>query len=662
MMHPVMERAAMADLKLTLLGGFEARTASGDVVELPGQKDRALLAYLAIAPGEPHSRGRVAGLLWSERGDQQARDSLKQSLLRLRRSLGAGDGGVLRADRRSVALDRNGIDVDVRTFERLVRDDTIDALAQAASVYRGDLLEGIVVHDPAFEDWLLIERQRLRQVFERALASLMSQALAASEREHAAEAARRLLRSDPLSEAAYRTLMQVHADEGQTAQALKLYDGLWDRLHRELGVRPEPATVALHDQIRRRRSPAMVQSQPPDESAPAPTPSKPSMAVLPFLNLSGDPEQQYFSDGITEDIITELSRFASLQVIARNSAFQYRDNQVDVRRVARELGVGYVVEGSVRRADGRIRISAQLVDATTGAHLWAERYDRDQEQVFAVQDDVIQTIVGTVMGRIKAAEVKHAKRKPPANLAAYDCVLRGNALPWGDAQADFEARRLLEKAVELDPGYGLAHALLALMIWQEASHRADESAGVLDRAFVLAKKAVELDENEATCHFALGMMLLERRSFRQAEGYVRRALELNPNNPVLIADMGELLVYLGSPDESIAWLKKAKQVDPFFNPAWYWHVLGRAHFTARRYDDAIAAFERSQTRPYWLPAYIAACHAQMGRAARATECAAEALRLRPDCSIRTIADREPYEMPGDLAHLLESLRRAGLPE
>ncbi|MGH6928902.1 MAG: AfsR/SARP family transcriptional regulator, partial [Dongiaceae bacterium] len=204
-MDPVMDVSVMADLKLTLLGGFEARRATGEVVELPGQKDRALLAYLAIAAGDPHSRERLAGLLWSERGDQQARDSLKQALLRLRRSLGAGDGGVLRADRRSIALDRMAVELDVLSFERLVRDNTVDALAQAASLYRGDLLEGLAVHDPAFEDWLLLERQRLRQLCERALVSLMVQALAVGERERAAEAARRLLLLDPLSEAAYRT-------------------------------------------------------------------------------------------------------------------------------------------------------------------------------------------------------------------------------------------------------------------------------------------------------------------------------------------------------------------------------------------------------------------------------------------------------------------------
>ena len=317
----------MADLKLTFLGGFEVRLASGEVADLPAQKDRALLAILAMTPGDAHSRDRLAGLLWSERGDHQARGSLKQTLMRLRRCLNGTGDEVLRADRRSVALNRDTISVDALTFEQQVREGTIESLTQAMALYRGDLLDGISIHDPAFEDWLLVERQRLRQLFEHALANLMAKALAAGDPDGAAKAARKLLVLDPLSEAAYRTLMQVHSDQAQSAQALKLYEVLRERIHRELGVQPEPATMALVDHIRGRRKAA---SSSPEQVAPPvprelPLPvTKPSIAVLPFLNLSGDPEQQYFSDGITEDIITELSRFRTLFVIARNSSFRYR--------------------------------------------------------------------------------------------------------------------------------------------------------------------------------------------------------------------------------------------------------------------------------------------------------------------------------------------------
>ena len=670
MMHPVMELAAMPDLKLTLLGGFETRTACGDVVDLPGQKDRALLAYLAVAPGDQHSRERLASLLWSERGDHQARDSLKQALMRLRRSLGAG--GVLRADRRSIALDRVGIDVDVRTFERLVRDDTIEALAEAARVYRGDLLEGLVVHDPAFEDWLLIERQRLRQLFERALSRLMAQALAAGERERAAEAARRLLSLDPLSEEAYRTLMRVHADEGQTAQALKLYDGLWDRLHRELGVRPEPATVALHDQIRRRRSPAMVQSQPPDESAAAPTPSKPSIAVLPFLNLSDDPEQQYFSDGVTEDIITELSRFRTLLVIARNSSFRYRGGDQDMRRIGRELGVRYVAEGSVRRVGDRIRIGAQLIDAESGNHIWAERYDRDAADLLTVQDDIVRAIATTLGYRVEAAGRERAMRLSPDALSAYDLVLRSEALLLRFTKNDnAEAQRLAEKAIALDPRSALAHAQLG---WTHCmDHIAswvEDRARALDTAFALAQRAVLLNEADGRARWLLGNVHIYRREWEEARSHLLTAIALNPNDVEARGIYGFYLIAVGEIDAALEQFDLAKRHNPFeFN--WVIWYRGIALFTARRYDEAIAVLKQVHNPNSEVRCWLAASYAAAGRLTEARAMLAEFL---------AVAERDMARFPGrdldrwephlhglieyrdsrEFDHLLSALRAAGL--
>ncbi len=397
-------------------------------------------------------------------------------------------------------------------------------------------------------------------------------------------------------------------------------------------------------------------------AAPKGTTDKPSIAVLPFVNMSGDPEQQYFSDGITEDIITELSRWHQLWVLSRNSSFQYRGKTVDVKRVARELGVQYVVEGSVRRVGEQIRVTTQLVNAVSGNHLWAERYDRNAEEIFAIQDEVVRTIVGTLVGRVQAAAAELAKRKPPNSLAAYECVLRGRALPWGDPQADAEARRLYEKAIEIDSDYGLAHALLALMLQSEWSEDISGSDALLDQAFELAKKAVDLDENESFCQFMVGNVHLYRRSFELAEQYHRRALEMNPSNPEDVANMGVLLVYLGRSNEGLEWLRQARRVDPYFGPQWYWHMLGHAYMTARQYDEAITAFERSTTKPPWVHAYIAACHAQAGRTVRARECVVEALRLQPTLSIKHVPPKEPFKYAADLANLVDGLRNAGLPE
>jgi adenylate cyclase len=222
--------------------------------------------------------------------------------------------------------------------------------------------------------------------------------------------------------------------------------------------------------------------------------NKPSIAVLPLVNMSGEPEQQYFADGITEDIITELARFRHIHVLSRISSFQYAGRSADIKRVGRELGVQYVLEGSVRRIGNRIRITAQLIDVQSGNHIWADRFDRDQEEVFAVQDQVVRRIASTLPGRMLAAGLEQAKRKTPASLSAYDCVLQADALPFDDPEAEKKARDLYEKAIELDPNYARAHALLGLNICHEWVKDMTGSTAELDRAYSLVKKAVALDE------------------------------------------------------------------------------------------------------------------------------------------------------------------------
>ncbi len=279
-------------------------------------------------------------------------------------------------------------------------------------------------------------------------------------------------------------------------------------------------------------------------SAPAAEPARVGICVLPFANMSGDLEQQYFSDGITEDIITELSRWHILSVRSRSASFRYRKVAVDMKQVARELSVRFIVEGSVRRMGARIRISAQLIDTETNSHIWAEKFDRDLPELFAVQDHVVQTIVSTLVGRVQASGSERARRKPPASLAAYECVLQGNALPWDDPDSLAEATRLFSKAIEIDPGYGLAHALLSAMWVDKWENDSSNSDAALQEAFALANRAVELDQDDSTCFSLLGQVHLLRRSFDLALQHVRRAVEMNPNNQWNAADMGSILLYV----------------------------------------------------------------------------------------------------------------------
>jgi TolB-like protein/Tfp pilus assembly protein PilF len=390
--------------------------------------------------------------------------------------------------------------------------------------------------------------------------------------------------------------------------------------------------------------------------------NKPSIAVLPFANMSEDKEQVFFSDGITEDIITELARFRQIEVLARNSSFHYRGSDLDMIRVGRELGVHYLVEGSVRRIGTRVRIAAQLIDARSGHHLWAEKFDRDQDDIFAVQDQVVSTIVTTLVGRLQAAVAEVAKRKPPASLEAYECVLRADALPFYDPAGAAEARLLYERAIELDPGYARAYALLAINYDVEWEGDYDAPNSLLDRALEFANKSVALDENDSVCHGALCVVHLARRNYDLAEYHGQRALELNRNRSNQLASVGFLYSHLGKPEEGLAYFREARALDPFFEPSWYWPGMGVAYFVAHQYGDAIGAVSRAPNPSSWTHAFLAACNALANRDVEAQYHAAEALRLAPDFSIEKHMTREAFKRDSDRQHLIDGLRKAGLPE
>jgi len=402
---------------------------------------------------------------------------------------------------------------------------------------------------------------------------------------------------------------------------------------------------------------------PPAPAATGSYPARVTICVLPFTNMSGDAGQDYFSDGLTEDIITELSRWRRLfSVRSRSASFRYRGSAVDMKQVARDLDVRFIVEGSVRRVGDRIRINAQLIDAETGSHVWAEKFDHGLDQIFAVQDRVVQTIVSTLVGRVQVSDAERARRKPPSSLAAYECVLQGNALPWDEPQGAAEATRLFEQAVEIDPGYAIAHALLAALRYARWKDDPGDSATLLDEAYVLAKRAVELDDGDSTCHSMLGQVLLLRRSFDEAIKYARRGIEINPNNQWNASDLGCILIYVGRSEEALNWFARAREIDPYFDPPWYWRALGQAYMHMQRYEEAVANFNHARFRPYRMLALLAACHAELGEMDRARATVADCLSLKPDFSIRQYMKKEPFQIKADAERVEASLRLAGVPE
>jgi len=389
---------------------------------------------------------------------------------------------------------------------------------------------------------------------------------------------------------------------------------------------------------------------------------KPSIAVLPLVNMSGDPEQEFFADGLTEDIITELSRFRDLLVISRNSTFMHKGKAVKVQEVAREFGVEYVLEGSVRKAGGRIRVTVQLIDAETDRHIWAERYDRELQDIFAIQDEMTRAIVATLPGRVEAATHDRAKRKNTDNMAAYECVLTARVLHHRSIREDnAEAQRLLDRALTLDPNYAHAHAWKACVVGQSWIYGwcADNDAALQQVAAEL-EIALALDDNDSDVHRILAALNLTRDDHDKAAYHQERALALNPNYDLVVVQQGELLTWLGRPEEGIDWIKKAMRLNPY-HPERFWSHLGRACYCAEKYAEAAEAFSRITRPDHTHHASLAATFAQMGNAVAAAAHAAEVLKREPKFSVASYLTTQHYKFDGDRQRHEAGLLKAGLP-
>ncbi len=394
-------------------------------------------------------------------------------------------------------------------------------------------------------------------------------------------------------------------------------------------------------------------------------PDKPSIAVLAFVNMSADPEQEYFADGITEDIITELSRYPDLMVIARNSSFTYKGRAVDPKTIMAELGVRYILEGSVRKAGNRIRVTAQLIDGADAGHLWAERFDRDLEDIFAVQDEITQIVVGTLGPKLLAAGADLIMHEDPARLNAYDLVLRALAHWHRFTKADHEeTERLARAAIAIDPSYARAYSVLAMNLLQSRnSGYADDAEAYLAAGLEAARKAVSLDDNDAQAHSALAMLNLFAGRHEQSITELRRAVELNPNLADGYAHLANALACSGRTADALAELDRAMRLNPHY-PAYYLMNLGRAQFVHGDCQAAIAPLGRAvNINPGFTPARttLAACYAATGRIDEARAVVAELLVEIPDLTVTFVRAVTPYKDVETLERFVAHLETAGLP-
>lgn len=670
-------------MRIRLLGGLEVMSWEHQQVRFTTRKTSLLFAALVLAGRRGHRRELLSETFWPGRSSEQARNSLRQALVDIRRSFPAGGNATvyIDGDQETVALIADPEETDVSIFDRKLELGRTADLALAADLYRGDVLAGEVIPDELdqwFGSYRRTYHRKALQLVERLSIALLEPG---SGEESACEGlAERLLALDPTLEAAHRALMRIHFLRGHENAALRQFDACRTQLKKHLDAEPEAETSTLAASLQSRQGPEHFRTAPGLDSALQPqvfTAStkhhdRPSVAVLPFQNLSGDAEQEYFADGIVEDITIALAQFRHLHVIARTSSFTYKGQAVDIKHVGRELDVRYVVEGSVRRTGDRLRIVGQLIDTSTGAHLWADRFDGILANVFELQDQVASSIVGAITPRVEEAEIERAKRKPTGSLDAYDYYLRGLAAfdrTTTSRSVVDEALQLFMKAIEHDPEFAVAHARAARCYATRKSNGwmlnpAKETA----EATQLARRAVELGWDDAVTLSYGGYVLgYVGGDLDDCAACIDRAVFLNPNLAAALGVSSWVNACLGAPDKAVEHAALAMRLSPLDPRLFAWQFnTGLAHFCAGHYDDAAAWAGKSlRHQPNYPSAMrvMAASQAMAGRLAEARETTARLCLMDPALRLSNLADvLPPFRRPDDRNRYIEALRMAGLPE
>jgi adenylate cyclase len=454
------------------------------------------------------------------------------------------------------------------------------------------------------------------------------------------------------------------AESGGICVSARVHEDAAGRLDIAFEDMGEPELKNIARPVRVFRVAAKRVAKPTELPATLPLPDKPSVAVLPFTNMSADPEQEFFADGIAEDLITALSRFPSLFVIARNSSFTYKGRAVDVKQVGRELGVRYVLEGSLRKADNRIRVTAQLVDAESGKHVWAERYDRDLADIFALQDEITEAVTIAIAPAIAEAEQQRAMRKPPGSLDAWAAYQRGLwHLSKSTPDDNSLAEKFLHQAIDLDPTFSAAYGALAGAQDQTAYYNRRTLSETLSLAEALARRAVALDGADAEAGAILGNVLWRRGDYEGALSEAERALATAPNLASGYQTLGAALIFSGRPKEGVVALQRSIRLDPRDpRSAVRLSRMALGFYFAEEYAATVdVAKQAIRSYPTFPNPYrwLAAALGQLGRVEEAKEALRQAIAVLPDAFERTVRGRVPWMRPEDHAHMLDGLRKAG---
>jgi TolB-like protein/tetratricopeptide (TPR) repeat protein len=623
--------------RLRLLGEFRLETIAGSTVALRARKAKALLAFLALTPrGE--SRQRLATLLWGDMGDDRARANLRQALSHLREALN-DPGSALVSDDERIVLAEGALAVDVHEFVRLAQSQDSADWQRALRLHGSELLTDLELQEEPFAEWKTEQRRALLDAVCGVCAKLARVRRERGDTAGAEEALERWLAIDDACEDAHRTLAELYAESGRRAQALAQLERCKTALARAYGACPDERTNAL--------ARSLAVPQPPALRA-----AKPSIAVLPFDDLSGEREV-WLSDGIAEDVIIGLSKFDRLLVIARQSSFVFRGQTLDVREIGRALGARYVLSGTVRRARERLCITVQLADADSGATVWGERYERVAGDLFTLETEITRIIVATLAGRVESGELARIAKKPTDSLEAYDWLLKAKLHHHRYTPADNAlAQECLERARALDPDFALAYAWAACVLVQGNSFNPDPSRYARAREYVT--RALALEEGETECHRILASANLAARCFEEAEEHQRRALELNPNDDRVLSQMGEFLTYIGRPAEALPWIELAMRLNPYLADTTCCDHA-RALYHLGRMEEARASLRRVRVPRAVHHVYQAAIAGHLQQFEERALHLDQARRLNPAFRVEPFVRALPYKDAAVTAAILADL-------
>lgn len=609
----------MRPLELNLLGQFECSLGDDERISLPTRKIEVLLAYLALAPGLRHPRERLVNLLWSDRGEEQARNSLRQALSAMRKALGESADLILQVDRTTVALKPELVEVDVHEFERLALEGDYESLSTAADLYQGEFLEGISIRDAAAQEWLDGERDRFKRQFIEILINLTETQLFSHDYSHAIRSAERLVKQDPLSESGWRLLMRSYADHGDRNHALQSFKRCRQILRDELEVEPEAATLNLRDRIAGGQAQADVEPPPAKPAPSAKVSTGHSIAVLPFDNLSGDPEQEYFSDGITDSIILNLSMFPELYVKSRNSSFAFKQQIKSLGEISHELGVEYIVEGSIRKSAERVRVTVQLIEAASGNQVWGKRYDAEIEDLLDLEETLSRSIAATVTGQIESELQRIALTKGASDQQAYDLLLSGiHHRNRANKEGFAIAIDQLNRCLSLDPDNVRAHATLCdchLMTWMD--RLIDDYEPSFELAGTHARKALELGPENVAALRTNGDFQIFCRNYERADEFFDKALAINPYDPDSLTAKVMNLSMQGKSEKALETALQVRELDP--HNWWIDWNMAEAQYLCGHYEDALETIAQSKNAPNFIRIYSTAAHVKLGNMREARE-------------------------------------------